>query len=55
MDLDRDGGFTCGALVYPSLDLDPGPAVSPHGVNAFNPCAPDVQSRTCIDWKPFDD
>src|SRR5215208_2124184 len=55
MDLDGDGGFTCGALVYPSLDLDPGPAVSPHGVNAFNPCAPDVQSRTCIDWKPFDD
>ena len=25
----------------------------PWGVNAFNPCAPDPQSRTCQDWKPF--
>jgi hypothetical protein len=54
MDLDGDGGFTCGAITYPSLDLDPGPGVAPHGVNAFNPCAPNDQSRTCLDWKPFD-
>jgi len=52
-DLDGDGGFTCGGLTYPSIDMDPGPGVDPHGVNAFNPCAPDSQSRTCSDWKPF--
>jgi hypothetical protein len=52
-DLDGDGGFTCAAITYPSYDLDPGPTVDPHGVNAFNPCAPDPGSRTCQDWKPF--
>ena len=52
-DLDSDGGFTCGAITYPSIDMDPGPGVDPWGVNAFNPCAPDPQSRTCQDWKPF--
>jgi hypothetical protein len=52
-DLDGDGGFTCGAITYPSYDLDPGAGVDPHAVNAFNPCAPNPNSRTCQDWKPF--
>jgi hypothetical protein len=52
-DLDGDGGFLCGAITYPSYDLDPGPGVDPRGVNAFNPCAPNPNSRTCQDWKPF--
>ena len=52
-DLDGDGGFTCTTITYPSYDLDPGPGVDPHGINAFNPCAPDPNSRTCQDWKPF--
>jgi len=52
-DLDGDGGFTCGTITYPSYDLDPGPGVDPHGINAFNPCAPNPNSRTCQDWKPF--
>jgi hypothetical protein len=52
-DLDGDGGFTCGAFTYPSYDLDPGPGVDPHAINAFNPCAPNPNSRTCQDWKPF--
>jgi hypothetical protein len=52
-DLDGDGGFTCGAITYPSKDMDPGAGVDPWGVNAFNPCAPDPFSRTCSDWKPF--
>jgi hypothetical protein len=52
-DLDGDGGFTCGTITYPSKDMDPGAGVDPHGVNAFNPCAPDPNSRTCNDWKPF--
>ena len=53
-DLDGDGGFTCGAITYPSIMFaDPGFGPSPHGINAFNPCAPDAHSRTCVDWKPF--
>jgi IPT/TIG domain len=52
-DLDGDGGFTCGAITYPSKDMDPGVGVDPWGVNAFNPCAPNPSSRTCADWKPF--
>ena len=52
-DLDGDGGFTCLAITYPSLDMDPGPAVDPWGINPFNPCAPDPDSRTCHDWKPL--
>ena len=52
-DLDGDGGFTCTTITYPSYDLDPGPGVDPHGINAFNPCAPNPNSRTCQDWKPF--
>jgi hypothetical protein len=52
-DLDGDGGFSCGAFTYPSYDLDPGPGVDPHAINAFNPCAPNPNSRTCHDWKPF--
>jgi hypothetical protein len=52
-DLDGDGGFTCGAITYPSMDMDPGVVNDPWGVNAFNPCAPNPNSRTCSDWKPF--
>ena len=52
-DLDGDGGFTCGVTTYPSIDTDPGAGNDPHGVNAFNPCAPDPHSRTCNEWKPF--
>jgi hypothetical protein len=52
-DLDGDGGFTCGVLFYPSIDMDPTGGVDPWGVNAFNPCAPDPGSRTCSDFKPF--
>jgi hypothetical protein len=54
MDLDGDGGFTCSGITYPSIDLDPGAGVDPHAVNAFNPCAPNPSSRTCVDWKPFE-
>jgi hypothetical protein len=54
MDLDGDGSFSCDGSVYPSVDLDPGPGVDPHGVNAFNPCAPNPDSRTCAYWKPFE-
>ena len=50
-DLDGDGGFTCGPLHLPEFDLDRGPAVDPRAVNAFNPCAPDPNSRTCHDWQ----
>src|SRR5215211_4681213 len=52
-DLDGDGGFTCGAITYPSMDMDPGVGNDPWGVNAFNPCAPNPSSRTCSDHKPF--
>jgi hypothetical protein len=52
-DLDGDGGFTCGTITYPSYDLDAGPGVDPRGINAFNPCAPNPNSRTCQDYKPF--
>jgi hypothetical protein len=54
VDLDGDGAFTCGALSYPSIDMDPGAGVDSWGVNAFNPCAPNPDSRTCAFWKPFD-
>jgi hypothetical protein len=53
-DLDGDGGFTCGTTTYPSIDIDPGAGNDPHGVNAFNPCAPNPDSRTCDVWKPFE-
>jgi len=52
-DLDGDGGFTCGLITYPSVDMDPGAGVDSWAINAFNPCAPDPDSRTCHDWKPF--
>jgi hypothetical protein len=52
-DLDGDGGFTCGTITYPSKDMDPGAGVDPWAINAFNPCAPNPNSRTCADWKPF--
>jgi hypothetical protein len=62
-DLDGDGGFTCTILndegevesseTYPSVDVDPGPGATNQGINAFNPCAPNPDSRTCPDYKPF--
>ena len=52
-DLDGDGSFTCGLITYPSYDLDAGAGVDPRGINAFNPCAPNPNSRTCQDYKPF--
>ena len=52
-DLDGDGGFICNALYYPSVDIDPGPGNNPWGVNAFNPCAPNPDSRTCNEYPPF--
>jgi hypothetical protein len=52
-DLDGDGGFVCNALSYPSVDMDPGPGNNPWGVNAFNPCAPNPDSRTCNEYPPF--
>jgi len=39
-------------LVWTSIagiDIDPGAGVDPWGVNPFNPCAPDVGSRTYED------
>ena len=44
-DLDADTQLVCGTESYPSR--------GGHGVNAFNPCAPDPASRTCDDYKPF--
>ena len=54
MDTDGDGGFSCDATTYPSLDMDPGAGVDPWAVNGFNPCAPNPGSRTCQVWKPFE-
>ena len=53
--MDSDGAtFTCDARAYPALDMNPDPVVvDPWGVNAFNPCAPNPDSRTCAFWKPF--
>jgi hypothetical protein len=53
VDLDGDGGFTCAGLNYPSIDMDPTIAVDSWGINPFNPCAPNPDSRTCADYKPF--
>jgi IPT/TIG domain len=52
-DLDGDGQRACGLRFYPSVDVDPGPAVDSWVINAFNPCAPDPNSRTCDDYRPF--
>jgi hypothetical protein len=52
-DLDGSGVAVCGADIYPAIDMDPGPGVDPWAVNAFNPCAPNPDSRTCHDYKPF--
>jgi hypothetical protein len=52
-DLDGDGQLSCGGGVYPSVDVDPGPLVDSWGVNAFNPCAPNPDARTCNDYRPF--
>jgi hypothetical protein len=63
-DLDSDGGFTCvvwneahteivSTETYPSIDVDPGPAATHMGINPFNPCAPNPNSRTCPDYRPF--
>ena len=52
-DLDRDGGFTCGAITYPSIDMDPG-AVWIRGASTRSTHAHRIpNSRTCQDWKPF--
>jgi hypothetical protein len=58
-DLDGDGGFTCttrdeeGKIVsvetYPSVAR----GAASWGINPFNPCAPNPDSRTCHDYKPF--
>jgi IPT/TIG domain-containing protein len=53
--MDTDGAtFGCDGLVYPALDMDPGVGTDPWAVNAFNPCAPNPDSRTCAIWKPFE-
>jgi hypothetical protein len=62
-DLDGDGGFNCTILndegevesseTYPSIDIDPGPAEHSQGMNGFNPCAPNMDARTCPDHRPF--
>jgi hypothetical protein len=44
-DLDGDGVLVCGSDTYPSR--------GGLGVNAFNPCAPNVDARTCDDYQPF--
>jgi hypothetical protein len=64
IDLDGDGGFTCTVMnedgteivsqeTYPSVDVDPGPGVDPWAINPYNPCAPNPDSRTCPDYRPF--
>jgi hypothetical protein len=62
-DLDSDGGFPCVVLndegevesseTYPSIDIDPGPGENSQGMNGFNPCAPNMDARTCPDHRPF--
>ena len=44
-DLDTDGQLVCGDNAYPSI--------GGQGINAFNPCAPDQNSRTCPTRFPF--
>jgi len=49
--MDTDGAtFNCAGLAYPALDMGPSGAWA---VNAFNPCAPNPNSRTCDLYKPF--
>ena len=49
--MDTDGAtFTCDGHAYPALDMGPSGAWA---VNAFNPCAPNPDSRTCAYWQPF--
>ncbi len=49
-DLDGDGNSFCGYLgSFPSVDLGGGSVP----VSAFNPCAPNPDSRTCPDYRPF--
>jgi IPT/TIG domain len=52
-DLDADSGFSCAGLTYPSVDMDPTVGVDRWGINPFNPCAPNPNSRTCPEYKPF--
>jgi hypothetical protein len=62
-DLDGDDSFTCVVLndegevesteTYPSIDIDPGPSENSQGMNGFNPCAPNIEARTCPDHRPF--
>jgi hypothetical protein len=48
-DLDGDGNTACGHLDIPSHFFNGESRV----VNAFNPCAPDQESRTCPIYIPF--
>lgn len=48
-DLDGDGNAACGYLAIPSLFYGGESRV----VNAFNPCAPNRESRTCPIYEPF--
>jgi hypothetical protein len=52
-DLDGSGVASCSGNIYPAIDMDPGVGIDPWAVNAYNPCAPDPNSRTCQDYKPF--
>lgn len=49
IDLDGDGNAACGYLPIPSRLFESESRV----VNAFNPCAPDQESRTCPIYFPF--
>ncbi len=48
---DRAGATTGTRPTYPSVDTA---GRGPWRINPFNPCAPDPDSRTCHDYKPFD-
>lgn len=50
VDLDGDGNSVCGFGWIPTVDIEGASWI----VNAFNPCAPDRNSRTCADFKPFE-
>jgi hypothetical protein len=48
-DLDGNGQAACGYLDIPSIAFGGDERV----VNAFNPCAPNPESRTCPPYEPF--
>jgi hypothetical protein len=49
VDLDANGQTACGYAWIPSIALGGEERV----VNAFNPCAPSRDSRSCPPWEPF--